>query len=101
MKYQAEDGQVFGTERECREHEAGLDVEAGLRAEVEAYVDSFLDEPEDGSLGKPAYKGRARTRKIAEVMGWIRYDLDLHPERYSVAPGATVPVLQVTGAGND
>lgn len=100
MRYQSEDGEVFDTELECRKHEEGLGVQAVLRAEAEAYVDSFLDELEEGlpegSERVQTYNGRSRTRKIAEVMGWISYDLGLHPERYSLAP-AVGPVGRVVG----
>lgn len=82
MRYLSErDGKDFATAEECIAHEEEISAERLLIAEAAVYVDSLKNEE-----GHQRFDGRARTREINAITAWLRYDLELHPERYAPAP---------------
>lgn len=83
MRYITEDGETFDIKEEAEAHEEELKLQADLSAEVKTYLDDIGSDLLEADT--PGAR-RARTRAHNDIMRWLRYDREIHPERYEVAP---------------
>ncbi len=70
----ADDGKEFDDEAECRRYEAM----ARLEKEVDAWLDSFVDDDGVETITPHARKLRRNT-----VLRWLAFDIEEHPGRYT------------------
>lgn len=74
MRYMTDDDKTFTDHEEAKAHEAELKRMAGVYKDVEDYLDT---------LTWYDTNGRARTRLKYVIHGWLEYDIETNPDRYS------------------